>query len=302
MFVRQNAGPGLFAGSSPIAILDLSPFNGVADPAGDGKYEVAGTSSANMPQLDILHSDISEVTTAPCSTIAPCYKVSMQVNNLSLAPTVQDPNTDLVWLTQWLVPSTSDPAGGKNFHVYAESNNGAALQCFVGENAATTTGGGVSLTYPGNTQLPAANCQSVLGPNGTITIYVPLSSVSEPGAIDNRLHEVTASTMTLTQAANTVPSVGGVGGSFFNLIDVAQGYVFDPSVLEITNITRLANGHILLDCLGAPNYPNTIQYSPDLFVPFTKLDTVTPGPSGVFQYEDTGATGLTKRFYRLSLP
>jgi len=52
--------------------------------------------------------------------------------------------------------------------------------------------------------------------------------VNEPGAIDNRLHEVTASTMTLQQPANTVPPVFGIGGSLFNLIDVAQGYTFNP--------------------------------------------------------------------------
>ena len=204
----------------------------MSDPSGDGKYEVNGISSANMPQLDILSSSISKITTAPCSVAAPCYQVVMKLNNLSLAPTTaQDPDPDLVWLTQWLVPS-SDPNGGKNFMVYAESLNGAALQCFVGQNAAVVVGGGVTLTYPGNTQLPAANCQSTLGPNGTITIDVPLSMVNDAGAIDRRLHEVTASTMTLTQPANTVPSTGGIGGSLFNLIDVVQGYTFDPALVR----------------------------------------------------------------------
>jgi hypothetical protein len=155
----------------------------------------------------------------------------MQINNLSLAPsTADDPDQDLVWSTQWLVPSTTDVNGGKNFHVYAESFNGGALQCFAGENAAILVAGGVALTYPGGaTALPAANCVSTLGANGTITIYVPLSSVNEPGAIDNSLHEVTATTMTLQQPANSVPSFGGIGGSLFNLIDVAQGYLFDPA-------------------------------------------------------------------------
>ncbi|MDQ6808053.1 MAG: hypothetical protein M3Z64_01295 [Verrucomicrobiota bacterium] len=65
---------------------------------------------------------------------------------------------------------------GKNFFVYAESQNGAALQCFAGENAVIPVGGGVSLTYPGATQLPAANCTSTLAANSTITIYVDASS------------------------------------------------------------------------------------------------------------------------------
>lgn len=229
MYVRQNGGTTLFAANSPVNTGGITPFNAVFDPSGDGKYEVSGTSSANMPQLDILGSNVSVVTTAPCSMGSPCYKVVMEINNLSLAPTTaQDPDPDLVWSTQWFVPSTSDPNGGKNFHVYAESFNGGALGCFVGENAVQLFGGGGVLTYPGNTQLPAANCQSTLGPNGNITIYVPFSDVNEPGPVDNRLHEVTASTMTLLQPANTNPSIGGIGGLFFNLIDVAHGYVFDP--------------------------------------------------------------------------
>ena len=232
MFVRQNSGTGLIASSSPVNIPGLTPFNGVTDPSGDAKYEAAGLSSANMPQLDILASNVSIAKTAPCSVADPCYRVTMQLSNLSLAgAAAPDTDADLVWHTQWFVPSTSDPTGGRNFHVYAESFNGGALQCFTGQNAETSNGGGFSMAYPGGlTALPADNCQSTLGPNGTITIYVPLSMVSESGAIDNRLHEVTASTMTLPQRANTDADVFGVGigGILFNLIDVAQGYVFDP--------------------------------------------------------------------------
>jgi len=230
MYVRQNGGDGLVASLSPVNLPGLAPFNGVSDPSGDGRYEVNGTSSATMPQLDILSSSITQVTSAPCSTTDPCYRIAMQLNNLSLAPTTaQDPDPDLVWLTQWFVPSTSDPNGGKNFHAYAESTNGGALQCFVGENAVQLVGGGGVMTYPGATTLPAANCQSTLGANGTITIYVPSSLVTETNPIDNKLHEVTASTMTLAQPANSTPSFGGIGGSLFNLIDVAQGYIFDPA-------------------------------------------------------------------------
>jgi len=229
MFVRQSGGNGLLVASSPVNIPGLAPFNAVSDSSQDGKYEVNGLSSANMPQLDITNSSVRLLTTAPCSAAAPCYQMVMQLNNLSLAPTTaQDPDLDLVWLTQWFVPSTTDPNGGKNFFVYGESFNGGALQCFAGENAAQAVGGGVTLTYPGITQLPAANCVSRTGHNGTITIDVPLSIVNETGAIDNRLHEVTASTMTLQQPANTVPPISGIGGSLFNLIDVAQGYTFDP--------------------------------------------------------------------------
>ena len=131
-------------------------------------------------------------------------------------------------------------------------------------------------------------------------IYRPRARERAP--VDNRLHEVTASTMTLQQPANTVASFGGIGGSFFNLIDVAQGYVFDPSELKIISITRLANGHIVLQCLGVPNQLNSVQASPDLIIPFTNLASMMANVTGAFQYEDMDAGNFTKRFYRLAFP
>ena len=152
--------------------------------------------------------------------------------------------------------------------------------------------------------MPVGNCQSTLGPNGTITIYVPLSSVSAAGPIDDRLHEVTASTMTLTQPANTNPDLVGSGlaGSLFNLIDVTQGYVFDPAPLKIISITRLSNGHILLQCQGIPDQLNTVEMSPDLISPYPDRASVMADGTGAFQFEDVNAGSFTKRFYRLSYP
>ena len=153
MYVHQNGGTGLYAAQSPVSISGITPFNGVLDQSGDGKYEVSGISSANMPQLDILNSSITKVTSATCSVDSPCYKVFMQLNDLSFAPTTaQDPDLDLLWQTQWFVPSTTDANGGKNFHVYAESYDGADLQCFVGENDFQLVSGGAVITYPGETQ------------------------------------------------------------------------------------------------------------------------------------------------------
>ena len=159
------------------------------------------------------------------------------------------------------------------------------------------------MTYPGRTQLPPANCQSTLGPNGTITAYVPVAAVNEPGAIDNRLHEVTASTMTLQQPANSNPDTFGIGlgGSLFNLIDVAPAYVFDPTELKITSITKLLNGHILLHCVGVPNQLNTVRSTADILTPFSFLASVMANPDGTFDYEDASPPP-NKGFYRLTLP
>jgi len=291
MFVRQNGGAGLYSAQSPLSISGITPFNGVLDQAGDGKYEAAGLSSPNMPQLDIIGSSVTKVTTNPCSVAAPCYKVVMQLNNLSLAGAMApDTDTDLVWLTQWLVPSTSDAVGGRNFHVYAESNNGGALQCYFGQNGVFTDGLLFSLSYPGGlTALPAANCQSTLGPNGTITIYVPLSNVSEADPIDERLHEVTASTMTLQQPANTNPDLlgSGLAGSLFNLIDVAQGYVFDP---------------ILVGAVSRKTHGLAGTYDVDLLPPATGIEPRSGGTNGDYQVVVTFAVPITAVSSAVAVP
>ena len=114
--------------------------------------------------------------------------------------------------------------------VYSESYDAGAVQCYVGQSSMLPVNGalGLSIVYPGTTQLtePGA-CAVVPGPNGTITIDVPLSQVSlDPGVtpFSSRLYSVTSSTMTLPQPANTIFSGGGIGGVPFNLIDVVRGY------------------------------------------------------------------------------
>jgi CSLREA domain-containing protein len=101
----------------------------------------------------------------------------------------------------------------------------------------------------------------------------------------------------------------------FDLADVANAtdgdgsdigaFEFDFQPLRITSIARLANGHVVLQCLGLPNQVNDLQVSPDL-KPGTFM-TISPLPgaasnTGAFQYDDANAAGLTKRFYRLVLP
>jgi hypothetical protein len=84
------------------------------------------------------------------------------------------------------------------------------------------------LTYPGSTQITAPGaCSVTTGGNGTISIDVPVSAVSlDPGVapFSAKLYSITASTMTLPASAESVPSLGGVGGVPFDLIDVAPAY------------------------------------------------------------------------------
>ncbi len=163
---------------------------------------------------------------------------------MSLAPpsSSADTDTDLVWLTQWLVPAdrgctdaslqSACSTGGKNFFVYAEANGGQLVGCFSGENGGLQAGAGVppTYTYPGQTQLTSPGaCSIVRAKPGTITIDVPIAQVSLPAGtapLSPILYGVTASTMTLAQQANSVPPdpLLHAGGVPFNLIDVVWAY------------------------------------------------------------------------------
>jgi hypothetical protein len=79
---------------------------------------------------------------------------------------------------------------------------------------------------------------------------------------------------------------------------------FLPS-LKILSISKLPSGHAVLQCLGVPNQVNDLQVSPDLSS--GSFASIVPAPAaadnaGNFSYDDAGAVGQTKRFYRLSFP
>ncbi|MFL6018577.1 MAG: hypothetical protein ACJ74V_13695 [Gaiellaceae bacterium] len=238
MHVRQNGGTGVYAKVSPKG--DSILLNTATDPAVDATYEAAGLTSPNMPNLDVLSSSVAWPRPSSCHPAnTPCLRVSTKLSNLSTAaPASPDVDKDLVWLTQWSVPvatscTSTAPScanGGANFMVYAESYDGGAIQCYVGQSSLLPVNGALGLTivYPGATQLTAPGaCAAVPGSNGTITIDVPLSQVSLDAGVtpfSAKLYSVTSSTMTLPQPANTIFSGGGIGGVPFNLIDVVRGY------------------------------------------------------------------------------
>jgi hypothetical protein len=236
MYVRQIDGPGLYANRTVTG--PAIQMGTVSDPPGDGTYDAGGLSSPNMPNLDIVGSTLTAPPTTSCHPAGQaCYRITMTLNNLSLAaPAAPDSDSVLIWQTQWLLPAkpgcsvTLDSCrnGGRNFVVYAESDSGGPVECWVGENAVQPVGGGIALTYPGNTQLnsPGA-CTAKLGLNGKITIDVRKSLVAlDPGVapFNNVLWSVTANTLTAPSKPDTVPSLGGIGGVFFNQIDAARGY------------------------------------------------------------------------------
>ncbi|GAC1327003.1 MAG: hypothetical protein NVSMB17_00480 [Candidatus Dormibacteria bacterium] len=254
-FVRQNSGPSVF---NDVGTVQLPPaaINRVTHEAGHATFDSAGTVSGNIPNLDIIGSSISKPN-------ANHYRVRMDVADLSsLAPPVTTGGTTLVWSTQWHVPSRTDPNGGKIFHVYMESQNGQAPTCFVGENAAQVNGGGILLTYPGNKQLTGEDCRYSSVAPGAIQITVPLSDVQEAGAIDDTLYSVTASTQVLQGPANAVPSLGGIGGIPFSLVDVAPAYDFRPAAATAPAAPAAPGALLPSVSPGSPVLPNTASPGP----------------------------------------
>ena len=73
--------------------------------------------------------------------------------------------------------------------------------------------------------------------------------------------------------------------------------------VRITAITRSAGGEVMLQGLAVPNQRHTIQSSstPDA-ASFADLGSATANSSGIWQFSDTAATGLTTRFYRATFP
>jgi len=241
--VRQNGGTSV-SSTTPTVAGDPILVNAANDPSGDGRFDASGVPGAsNLPNLDVLDSSMSKPAPADCHPQGtPCYRVKMTVNDLtSVAPPAGLAAGDRVlrWLTQWLVPASPSctdttlqgacATGGKNFYVYAESNDGAEPRCYSGENGTAPTGFtvGPMLTYPGYPEITAAGaCSIVKGAPGTITIDVPISQVSLPNTapLDDTLYSVTASTMTQVEETSPIPPLIGVGGIQFNLGDVVRGY------------------------------------------------------------------------------
>ena len=254
MYVRQVAGPSLFASVGSITGTPAPTGNCVTPATHQATFDANGTSSADIPHLHILGSCVSQ----PDPTH---YTVTMNVADLTTPAGSSGPGPDPtaggttnVWQTQWHVPSTTEtPDGGELWFVYMESVNGGAPTCWTGQSSQEVTGaGGAELTYPGSTLLTGSACTYTATAPGTITITVPTADVNDPGAVNNTLYSVTANTQTLVSGnAESPPNtntqgVGVVGGQFFNLVDVAPGFDFTPQPATSTPETPWAPALLVL--------------------------------------------------------
>jgi hypothetical protein len=72
--------------------------------------------------------------------------------------------------------------------------------------------------------------------------------------------------------------------------------------LQITSITRLSNGHVILHGFASASSTNTVQATSDLHTAFASIGSVSADPNGAFQFEDVNAGSFAKRFYRITSP
>ena len=229
MFVRQNGGSSLKSQRSNLCGV-AAQTEQVYDPRGDATFDANSLTGPYEPNMDILESDVSQ----PDATH---YQVRMTVQDLTmLAPLDLTAGKVLVWSTHWHVPSATDTTGGKIFHAYMESDNGAAPTFWVGENGTTTflNGGNGTMTYPGTTQVTGTY---TAGSPGVITISVPTTAVADPSPVSTTLFSVTASTQVLPANAESAYIGSGIGGTLFNLVDVAEPYDYIPGARPTKNQT-----------------------------------------------------------------
>jgi hypothetical protein len=165
--------------------------------------------------FDIPHSQDPHPGTSrnpPGLTIA-------DLRSLRPDPSTGNPDRDLVWLVQWLAPSSSDPNGGKDFFAYMESTAGRRPRYWVGQATAGAVVSTLGFAYPGAHRVRGAYTGKT---PGTITIDVPVASVREARPINRTLYQVTTSTMTFAAPATS-------GLLLFNVIDVAPSYDVVPT-------------------------------------------------------------------------
>jgi hypothetical protein len=81
-------------------------------------------------------------------------------------------------------------------------------------------------------------------------------------------------------------------------------FEFGRGPLTITSITRMPNGHILLQGTSLPDAVITVQAAPDLNeASYGNLKPpVAADAAGLWQYDDGTAVGQPARFYRATLP
>jgi probable HAF family extracellular repeat protein len=141
--------------------------------------------------------------------------------------------------------------------------------------------------------------ESLLGDNSTQHAFL---YTTETGMLDLNAHLPAGSGWVLTEARaindrGQITGVGMFGGR-------TRGFLLTrfPSVLRITSITRLTNGHVLIKGVGTPSQTYAVQATSDVRTAFVQLATMMAANDGELQFEDAEAAIFSKRFYRFVAP
>ena len=167
----------------------------------------------------------------------------------------------------------------------------------TGFTAATDQVG--TIASPLNPKLDPAGLQSNGGPTQTIALQLDSPAIdrgSSSGLTGNLSADQRSSVFPRTADYTSISNAAGGDGTDIGACEGTR--------LQITSITRLANGHMLLQGLGLPSRAHTIEASVDLspgsFVPLPQ--PVIAAGTGVLLYDDSTSVGLPKQFYRLRFP
>lgn len=104
-----------------------------------------------------------------------------------------------------------------------------------------------------------------------------------------------------TDSGNNYLLTGAPGGVY----NLTGGGVLAPLIpeMKIVSITRLPNGHAVLQCIGVPNHTTRVEVSSTCLTgTFVPLISVNVDATANFTIDDATAVGQTKRFYRLAFP
>jgi glucose/arabinose dehydrogenase len=168
-----------------------------------------------------------------------------------------------------------------------------------------TTGGTVigGYVYRGK-QIPGLQGTYVFGDYVASKIF----TLNYDGTTVSNFQDITAQLFPTSTGDSLVAlsSFGEDANGELYITDVGSGKVFKivpvtPNV-QIDKVTKLVNGHMLVQGSGVPFKVHNIQASPDLVQPFVTIGTATAGGDGAFQFDDANAASFTKRFYRATYP
>lgn len=146
---------------------------------------------------------------------------------------------------------------------------------------------------------------SSINPNNLGRIYTldyDGSTAFNPQDITTELFPTSTGNFSLSNPT----SLGEDANGELYITDITAGSVYKvvpvtPNV-TIPLITRLANGHIMLQANGVPFKNHTVNATNSLVQQFTTISTVTAAGDGSLQFEDVNAGTFPERFYQITYP